>query len=130
MKKMKHEIKEAKKWRLPWWGILSVAIGSLFCCWLFDHFGRFDLALPTMNSVGMLVFAIVLNWKLRRHVWFWITMTIIAALHVPLILFIPWTTNWVPVIAIGAIDSADLIVILAILSIAGEYMEGPKAAER
>jgi hypothetical protein len=56
-------------------------------------------------------------------------MIIMAALHVPLILFIPWTTKWVPALAIAAIDSADFCVILAVLSIAGKYMEGQKASE-
>jgi hypothetical protein len=57
-------------------------------------------------------------------------MTIVAALHVPLMLFVPWTSKWVPALAIAAIDSADLIVMLAILSVVGKYMEGPKTAER
>jgi len=45
-------------------------------------------------------------------------------------LFVPWTSKWVPALAIAAIDSADLIVMLAILSVVGKYMEGPKTAER
>ena len=50
-------------------------------------------------------------------------MTIIAALHVPLVLFIPWTTKWVPALAIATIDSVDLIVILAILTVFREIHE-------
>jgi hypothetical protein len=57
-------------------------------------------------------------------------MTILAALHVPLILFVPWTTKWVPAIAIAAIDSADLIAMLAILSVVGKFMEEPETSER
>jgi len=53
-------------------------------------------------------------------------MSIMAALHVPLILFVPWTTQWVPALAIAAIDSVDFFVILAILSILGNFMEGPE----
>ena len=128
-REVNNEIKEAKKLRLPWWGVLCLIIGALPIYWLFDHFGRLSIALPALNCAGMLVFAIALKWKLRRHVWFWISMTIIAALHVPLILFVPWTTRWVPALAIAAIDSADLIVILAILVVVGKYMEGPKTSE-
>jgi len=78
----------------------------------------------------MVAIAIAMRWKLRRHVWFWIMMTLIAALHVSLILFVPWTTKWVPALAIAAIDSADLIVMLAILSVVGKFVEGPKTSER
>ncbi len=126
---IKGDIKAVRKIRLPWWGLLCLGIGSFLTAWLFDHLRRFDLALPIINGILILGFAVAVKWKLRRHVWFWGTMTILAALHVPLILFVPWTTKWVPAIAIAAIDSADLIVMLAILSVVGKFMEGSNAHE-
>ena len=128
-KDIKNDIKAAKKIWLPWWAVLCLIIGGLPIIWLFDHFRKLSLFLPTFNCVGMLGFAIALKWKLRRNAWFWITMTVIAALHVPLMLFVPWTTKWVPAIAIAAIDSVDLIVILAILSVVGKLVERPKTSE-
>ncbi len=127
---IKNDAKAAKKMRLPWWGVLCGIIGSTLSAWLFDHFGRFDLALPTLISIGTLGFAVALKWKLRRRVWFWITMTVIVALHVPLILFVPWTTKWVPAPVLVPFCIADLCAMLAILSVVGRYMEGPKTAER
>ena len=128
---IRNDIKAAKKVpRLPWWGVLCGIIGSALGAWLFDHFGRLSLFLPTLNSVAILGFTIALKWKLRRNAWFWITMTTIAALHIPLILFVPWTTKWVPAGAIAAIDSVDLIVILAILSVVQKFVEKPNTSER
>lgn len=127
---IKTDIKAAKKIWLPWWAVLSLIIGGLPVVWLFDHFGKFNLFLPAFNCVTVLGFAIAVKRSLRRRVWFWITMTIIAALHVPLILFVPWTTKWVPALAIAAIDSADLIVMLAILAVVGKFVERSKTAER
>jgi hypothetical protein len=120
------DIKAARRMRLPWWGVLCAIIGGLPIVWLFDHFGKLNLFLPTFNCVAILGFTIAVKWKLRRHTWFCGTMAILAALHVPLILFVPWTTKWVPAIAIAAIDSADLIVILAIVSVVGKFVERPK----
>jgi hypothetical protein len=127
---IKNDIKAAKKIWLPWQGVLCGIIGSTLSAWLFDHFGRLNLALPTLNCIAVLGFAIAIKWKLRRHAWFWITMTILAALHVPLILFVPWTTKWVPAIAIAVIVSADICVMLAILSVVGKFMKRPKTSER
>jgi hypothetical protein len=56
-------------------------------------------------------------------------MTILAALHVPLILFVPWTTKWVPALLIIPIGFADLYVMLWVLSVVGKFMEGPNAPE-
>jgi len=126
---IKNDIREAKKIRLPWWVLLCLGIGSLPVYWLFDHFGRLNTSLPMLNSILVLGFILVLKRKLRRRAWFWITMTILAALHVPLVLFVPWTTRWVPALAIAAIDSADLIVMLAILAAVGKRVDVPKASE-
>jgi hypothetical protein len=121
--------KEDRQMRLPWWGVLCVMIGSLPVYLLFVYFRRFDLARPTVFSVAIVVIAIAMRWKLRRHSWFWGTMVIFAALHVPLILFVPWTTKWVPAFVIIPIGFADLYVMLWVLSVVGKFMEGSNAPE-
>ena len=60
---------------------------------------------------------------------FWGTVTMLAALHIPLVLLVPWTTKWVPALAIAAIVSGDLIVMLAILAVVERFMEGPRTAD-
>ena len=99
-------------------------VGSLPIIWLFDHLARFDLALPTLLSVGMLGFTIALKWKMRGRVWFWMTMTVIAALHLPLIVFVPWPTKWIPAPLLVPFCIADLCAMLAIVSVMGKLVEG------
>ncbi len=123
-KDIRADIKAAKKIRLPWWGVLCLIVGSVPIYWLFDHFEKFDIALPTLVSIGLLGFVIVVKWKLRRHAWFWGTMIALAALHAPLILLVPWTTKWVPAIVTAAIGSGDVILMIAIIDVVGKLMEG------
>ncbi len=125
----KNNIKAVQQMRLPWWGVLSWMAGCALIVWPFYHLGRLDLARPALYSIGMLGVAIAIKWKLRRHVWFWITMTFLAALHILLILFVPGTTKWVPAIVIIPIGIADLYAVLWVLSAVGKLMEGPKASE-
>jgi hypothetical protein len=124
------EIEAAKKLRIPGWGIVCGIIASFLCAQLFERFGKLDLVLPALNSILVLGFMVVFKRKLWRHTWFWGTMAVIAALHVPLILFVPWTTRWVPALAIGVIDSLDFCLILWILAVVGKFMREPKGAER
>ena len=126
----KDDLKAAKQMRLPWWGVLSVIIGSVLIAWLFDHLGRFDLARPALFSTALFGVAIAIKWKLRRHAWFWITMAAIVALHVLLILFVPWTTKWVPAVVIIPIGIADLCAMLAVLSVVGKFWEKLKPSEK
>jgi hypothetical protein len=125
---IKNDIREAKRIRIPWWGVLLWMAGCGLIDWLLISLGKFDLALPALNSIAVVGFTIALKRKLGRHVWFWITMAVLAALHVPLVLFVPWTTRWVPALAIAVIDSADFCLMLWIISIVGKLVEGPKAA--
>src|ERR1043166_6501931 len=117
------DIKAAKKIRLPWWGVLCGIIGSTLGAWLFDHLGRLDLAIPVLLSIAVLAFSIAVKWQLRQRVWFWITMTVIATLHVLLILSVSWPTEWVPALVITPIITVDFYAILWILSVVGKHME-------
>ena len=97
---------------------------------LFALYGRLELAMPLMIIIGVLGLVILVKWKLRRHAWFWIAITVIAALHVPLILFVPWTTRWVPALAITVIASADFCLILWILLVVGKLVGGGSEASK
>ena len=116
--------------RLPWWGVLCVIFGTILLALSFVYSGRFDLARPSLISVAMVALAIVMRWKLRRHVWFWITIIFLAALHLPLILFVPWTTKWIPAFVIAPFGIADLYAMLWILSVVGKFVERQKPSER
>jgi hypothetical protein len=119
---------EDKQMRLSWRGVLGVMLGTAALAFVFISLRRFDLARPAMVSIAMVGLAIVMRWKLHKHVWFWITMTLLAALHLPLILFIPWTTKWIPAILIAPIGIADLYAMLWVISVVGKSMGEPMAS--
>jgi hypothetical protein len=76
----------------------------------------------------MIGLAITMRWKLRTHGWFWITIIILAVLHLPLILFVPWTTKWIPAILIAPIGIADLYAMLWVISIVAKSKGEPIAS--
>jgi hypothetical protein len=121
---IRREIRNAQKLRLSRWGLLSWMGLCLLILLLFDHLGRPELFLPTMESLVVVGLPIWLRWELSRHLWFWVTMTVIAALHVALIAFVPWTERWIPAIVAAAVGSADVCVILAIVVVGGRIMGG------
>jgi hypothetical protein len=56
-------------------------------------------------------------------------MAVIAVLHVLWVLFVHWTTKWIPVFVYIGIATADFVLILWILLVVEKFMGGPKAAE-
>ena len=108
--------------RLPLWGYIVIPIGAFLVFALLDRFGKLSLARPTVFSVLMITIAVAMRWKLNGYVWFWITMACLAALHIPLILFIPWTAKWIPVLVVIPIGVADLYVMLWVVSVVGKFV--------
>lgn len=85
---------------------------------------------PFMITIGVLGIVIRFKWNLRRQTWFWVTMAVIAVLHVLWVLFVPWTTKWIPVFVYIGIVTADFVLILWILLVVEKFMGDPKAAEK
>ena len=103
--------------------------GTVLLAIPFVYWGRFDLALASFVSVAMIVLAIAMRWKLRRHAWFWITMAFLTALHLPFILFVHWTTKWIPAVVIAPFGILDLHAMLWTLAVVGKYKEELTAAQ-
>jgi hypothetical protein len=121
---------EDGRMRLPLLGYICIPVGAFLLFALFDHFGKLALARPTVFSVSIITIAVAMRWKLKGRVWFWVTMASFAALHVPLILFIPWTAKWIPVLVIIPIGIADLYAMLWVVSVVGKFAGEQNATER
>lgn len=124
---LKRDLADAKKLRLRWWAVLPLIVCAVFVCWAFDHFGKLNEALPAMNIAGVFAFILALKRNLIERMWFWVTLFILAVPHVLLILFVPWTSRWVPAIAIGGIDSLDFCAMLVVIDMIGRCMDSSKA---
>lgn len=95
---------------------MCVFAGTVLVCLLFEFFGRFDLAIPSLYSAVALGAVTAMRWQLRSHLSFWVTMGVLLAAHVLIILAVPWGTKWVPAVVIIPIVLADLYVMLEIVS--------------
>lgn len=71
---------------------------------------------------GIFFIAAKMRWQFRSTAWFWITLTGLLALHVPLILYVPWTNGWIPAVAILPIGALDLAIILGSIALVQRMM--------
>ncbi len=127
---LKNEVTEAKKLRLSWrTQLLMVVIGTPTLFLYLVYGGRLERVWPFMLTVGVLGIVIRFKWKLRKQTWFWVTMAVIAVLHVLWVLFVPWTTKWIPVFVYIGIATADFVLILWILLVVEKFMGNVKTTE-
>lgn len=86
---------------------------------LFLYFGKVDLGLTVVVALGVIIIAIKIRWNLRKHVWFWATIVVILALHVPLFFIVRWPQGKVPTIAYTMpFGIVDFFVVLGALGLA------------
>jgi hypothetical protein len=112
----KADLKVAKNISLPWRILLLLAVVCIPVFVEFDHYGKLNMAVPALNCALVFGFLIYVKWTLRRQPLFWATMTLLAAMHILLAWYVPWTSGWVPAVAIAGISSVDFCVMLWILA--------------
>ncbi len=127
---VRKDIKAARKIWLPWRVLLILGVFCLATILICDHFGRLSMALPLYNCIGVFGFVIYLKWDFKHQPWFWMVISMLAALHAVSIWYIPWTSKWVPALGIAVISSADFCLILCIVAAARSMTGGETTAER
>lgn len=81
---------------------------------LFVYLGKAEIGFTVVLVSGMILLAIKLQWRLRKHVWFWATVAVVLALHTPLFLFVRWPDSKTPTIAYSMpFGIADFLIISA-----------------
>jgi hypothetical protein len=96
---------------------------------VFAHFGDPRRGSTAWFSGIVLLVAIRMFWGLRKRVWFWITITIIAFLHVSLILFVPWPFKQLSYVALLPVALSDLAIACGIIRLAENVIERNEAAQ-
>ncbi len=118
---VKSDIKAAQKLWMPWWGVLLWMAFCLPVIVLSDRVGRLGMSLPLLNCIAVFALLIYLKRQLTRQVRFWATVAVLAALYVLVIWYVPWTTRWVPALAIATISSVDFCLMLWIVDAAVRF---------
>ncbi|MEI9967996.1 MAG: hypothetical protein WDM87_05005 [Terracidiphilus sp.] len=88
----------------------------------FTYIGKTELGL----NIGICLFdsmvAVKLRWHLRRHIWFWVVIIFVLALHAPLVLIIHWPHEWVSKFALLPIGFADCMITLGIIGFVQKFI--------
>lgn len=82
---------------------------------LFYYLGQSGNGRAAWFSSFTIILAAKVRWELSRYRWFWATIAATAVLHVPLVLFVPWTAKWIPSFLILPFCVVDGIAILAVI---------------
>jgi hypothetical protein len=98
---------------------------------LFICLGKTDMGLTVVIVLGLLIFAIKLRWNLRKHVWFWATLGLILAVHVPSFFLLQWPQGRTPAIVYSMpFGILDFLLIMGTIGLSEKiYSKGPSAED-
>ena len=86
---------------------------------VFAYFDKAEMGFTFILALGMILLAVKIHWRSRRHFWFWGTIGSVAILHVPLLFFVRWPVGNLPTIAYSLpLGIADFLVVLGALGLA------------
>lgn len=106
---------ERKKQLTTWLWSMAAAVLTSPLFFLFNSVGESGTGRAAWLSAMAILISMKVRWELRKYLWFWLTMAFIVAAHFPLVLLVPWTSQWVPAAGLLPIMVADIAAIFGIL---------------
>jgi hypothetical protein len=90
---------------------LVVTLCAILLSFAFEYLA--DPARGRVASIcaAMIMTTIWMRWDLRKRVWFWVAIAILALIHLPFVMLIPWTNKNYP----GAVLLPEALLDLAII---------------
>jgi len=101
---------------------LIVLLCALPFFFLFAALGDPAKGRAAATCAGMIATAALIGWDLRKRAWFWVTIAILALLHIPVVLLIPWTNKNYPGIVLLPGALLDLAVVYGCIKLAEKLM--------
>jgi hypothetical protein len=104
--------------RADWTGpIIGALLVPVF--FFFVYLDKAEVGFTVCIVLGMVMVAIKLRWSWRRHIWFWVTIAVILALHIPFLSIVRWPQTNIPTIAFSMpLGIADFWLTIGALSLA------------
>ncbi len=108
------------------WGVLGAAIAFPMVP-LFDHLGKPEFGRPAAFIILLGFITLKVCWNLRGRLWFWLTLLLFAALHVPLIMLVAGHLSRISLFAFPTFCVVELFVMLVIVEQIEKVIEGRKS---
>jgi hypothetical protein len=100
-----------------WWMGMGICLFPLYL--LFSAFGNHGRGNAAICFGGAVIAVVRLRWNLRNRVWFWILVSILALMHIALIVLVPWPNKdyTLPIILpVGVLDGLAISFLIQVVA--------------
>jgi hypothetical protein len=97
---------------------------------LFAYLGKLEMGFTVSIVLLVTMIAIKLRWNLRRHAWFWGTVALILALHIPFLSLVQLPQTNVPTLVFAIpLGIVDFFLISGAISLAEKLFSEDNSSE-
>lgn len=101
------------------WSGTIIGVMLLPVFFVFVVLGKAEMGFNLILVLGLVMIAVKLRWKLRRHAWYWVTIAYVLLLHIPFLFFVHWPQSNIPTIAYSLpLGITDFLLISGAISLA------------
>jgi len=101
------------------WSGTIIGVMLLPVFFVFVVLGKAEMGFNLILVLGLVMIAVKLRWKLRRHAWYWVTIAFVLLLHIPFLFFVHWPQSNIPTIAYSLpLGITDFLLISGAISLA------------
>lgn len=101
------------------WSGTIIGVMLLPVFFVFVVLGKAEMGFKLILVLGLVMIAVKLRWKLRRHAWYWVTIAFVLFLHIPFLFLVHWPQSNIPTIAYSLpLGIADFLLISGAISLA------------
>lgn len=100
-----------------WWIGAGICLFPVYL--LFSALGAPGRGTAAICFGGAMIVLVRLRWDLKNRMWFWASVTLLALLHIALILFVPWPNknSTLPVILpVGILDALSVSFLIQLVA--------------
>lgn len=106
-----------------WWIGAGICLFPVYL--LFSAFGAPGKGTAAICFGGAMIAVVRLRWNLRIRLWFWILVSILALMHIALILFIPWPNRNYTLPIVLPLGVVDALGVSFTIQLVARRMEPP-----
>jgi hypothetical protein len=105
------------------WGLIgaSVAVPVLF---IVKHFSGDGEGIVAAASSFTMVVSVRTFWRLRKQIWYWLIIAFLVAIHILLLLVVPWPNSSIPAPALLPVGLVDFAVVYGCIKLGEKIMMG------
>ena len=104
--------------------LLGITVGSASTLLPLWYFGKLQYGRSTLLATATVLIIVKIYPELYGRAWFWLTMTVMAALQIPLVMLLSWPNTYISSRVMMAVVLPDAALMIGVITLVQKIFRG------